>query len=111
MASVQQVVEAGGRLRDALYDQLITPNLPDPAFDAIDEGHLHVIRVLGGFTASPKSGDRSSTYDPIVRVLNSAADEAGAVNPFNAPALATVLAQSDAAARAVKGVTSGGVNG
>jgi hypothetical protein len=106
MANLRQVVEAGGRLRDALYDQLMTPDLPDPAFDAIDAGHLRIIRVLGEFTASPKSGDMSPTYDLVVRALNGAADDVGAVNPFREPALTAVLAQSDAATQAVKGITT-----
>jgi hypothetical protein len=106
MASARQVVEAGGRLRDALYDQLMTPDLPDPAFEAIDAGHLRIIRVLSEFTASPKSGDASSAYDSVCRALNGAADDVGAVNPFSEPALAAVLAQSDACAEAVKGITT-----
>ena len=106
MASVRQVVEAGGRLRDALYDQLMTADLPDPAFDAIDAEHLRIIRVLGEFTASPKAGDKSPAYDLVVRALNGAADDLGAVNPFREPALSAVLAQSDAAMRAVAAITT-----
>ena len=106
------MVFAGGRLRDALYDQLLTPNLPDPAFDAIDARHLRVIQVLGDFMASPNSGDSSPTYVPVVRALNGAADDVGAVNPFDRPALAAVLSQSDASTQSVKSITaqtSGGV--
>jgi hypothetical protein len=111
---VQQVVIAGGRLRDALYDQLLTPNLPDPAFDAIDARHLRIIQVLSDFTTSPNSGDSSPAYVPVVRALNGAADDVGAVDPFDRPALAAVLAQSDASTQSVRGITaqtSGGVGG
>jgi hypothetical protein len=105
MASVLDVMTAAGGLRDAIFDQVQTPGLPNYAFNALGAEHLKVIQAMKNFAASPKGGDPSNTYDPVVADLNAAAAAVSGLNPNDPGSLAGGLATSDAAVGALAGVT------
>lgn len=107
MATHQQAVDAGTRLRDAL-NRVANDGTFGPARDDFADLHLTVARRLADFSTNPRYGASSPQYDSFDRKARLATGSVGNANPTSQPSIQKALNESEAASDALPAITGGG---